>query len=361
MVFSIKPREIIEVSRYNLDSAVSMLQDYIAENPSADDIDEIGKFIYAKLELSKIEAISDAVIEEDEEKLVEEIKDLKEIDERTLRLLKIVFKDLDSFLRTKIENLDRNAMIACNVLNIELKIDPKRVAENLVSRFEENPSSVDLVTFRNLRCVENMDDVLGEITSKLEDLIHEGERYYAAVYSISKALDLNGNRISDVDRYMKLVERIEISDPNSMGEEDYRALLRDFESLDLEKKALKEKLSKVAQELSKRGIDLSNLCDDESLCPRAKIPLKRDEKKRFGIFQYTLIAGTVFSIAVVSIVLGSSKNPKRKIKKLQKKIAKDPLNPDLHIELAQLYEEIGMMEEAMREYRMATKVMEDSG
>ncbi|MCD6448885.1 MAG: hypothetical protein J7L34_00030, partial [Thermotogaceae bacterium] len=59
---------------------------------------------------------------------------------------------------------------------------------------------------------------------------------------------------------------------------------------------------------------------------------------------------------IISLIIIRKKDPLRRIRKIKRKIAMNPADSSLHFTLAQLYEEIGRTEDAVKEYKLASKL-----
>ncbi len=355
-VFSITPDEIVRASRSDVDEALRLFHQYIKENPDdVKGIERLGKILYSKKELEKTPFEKAARSENADELLKVISKSKSPIDERTFELLRTIFSDLDKVMSSKIVNLDAVAISACRKLPAFVEIPSSEFSDRLLKAYLLSSVPVGLEDIGGLRCVENLDEVVEKIVEDLKEFLGRGENFYMKVFYTIETLNLPLKDFGDLKDYAELATRLETLDPLSVTPQEYSEMVEEYESIDMEKDLIKRKLLRVAMNLASRGVDLSGLCDDPELCPKTVV---YEENRALKSESHTLeIAIAVAFGAVLTTIVMVSRNPKVRLKRLKKKVSKDPLNVDLHLKLARLYEDLGMVEEAMREYKIASDIV----
>ncbi len=353
---AITPDEILKTSRDDIEEALKMLQVYIKENPEDPKIENLGRVLYAKLALRDT-VFADISQREDISGLIEKIASLeKPLDPGTFKLLRIVFPNLDKIVSKGLENLDLTTISACRKMPGFLKMSDSNFSENLLNAYLSSSTPLNIGRLQDMRCILDYEKVTSKLIEGLKTYMEKGENFYMKVYYTAKSLGLSTRSLDDLERYADLMTKLETIDSSSTTLRDYERLLREYLSLRSEKNMIKMKLQEIASSLSYKGYDLSRLCDDPDICPKGV-----GREVEHISTNNKLVWYIVLSVVAISAVLYSAflrlRNPKVKVKRLKKKISKDPLNADLHLKLARIYEELGLMEEAMKEYKVASDIV----
>ena len=360
VLIAVSPDDILNVSKTDLEKALKLFRDYVKVHPKASKtIESLGSVLYAKKALEDWE-LGEYVIEEDLEGLLKALgsSDVV-IDHKKLKLLKSVFGNLDDRFEEGIEKLDPLFLNACKKFPPFLNVNAESFAKNLVEAYMTGtvPSSFDSLS--SLDCVSNKREIRNTLKDVLKNFIEEGEGYYMKVYNIARILGLNSEEFSQIKEYADLYLKLNSIDPNSLDLEDYQKFLKEFLNIKLEKSVLRGKLASLASGLLKRGHDLSRLCNDPQICPRLTGSAERDVG-RSSNEKISLLVISSIAVIVLVVFLARSSNPRVRLKRLKRKLSKDPLNANLHLKMARVYEKLGMVEEAMNEYRIASDLI-DSG
>ncbi len=331
--FPVTKQDIVKASREDVEKAVKLLKIYIAEHPQ-ENIENLGKMIFVKKKLSSDPDIGDAVVKEDFNALLEGLIRKGSVSKELFEDLKVIFNFKDE-LEKRLEDLDENAIKVCNMVGSFLKVGCRNIARSLVERYMKDPLKFDPKPYMTLSCI-NEQELKKAISGVLEEKFEEGEKNYMEVWALSKMLDIDFPHSREVDSYVSLSMDIDEALKTGASSETYVELKKRFDSLHSSKEDLRRKLE-----------NLNEMISATSQAEKRGSP----EKKPIAVY----VAVTVVSAAVFFLIL-MLVDSRHIVKRLKKRIERDPLNPDLHIKLAEIYEKIGRLEDAMEEYKIASKL-----
>ncbi len=333
--FSVTKQDILKASREDIEKAVKLLKIYIAQHPD-ENVEDIGKIVFVKKKLSSDPFIGEAVVREDFDALLKGLVEKGGISEGLLKDLEVVFNFKEE-LEKRLEKLDENAVKVCDMVGRYMKVNCEGVVEKIVDEYVENPLKFDPKPYIDLACFKK-DDVRKSLSRALEEKFEEGEKYYLKVWTLAKMLNVSFPHLKDLDDYSNLSMDIDEALKNGISEKTYSDLMRRLNNLKVEKVDLEKKMENLRKMVSVE-------------------PKERERSVNGKKPIVTYIAVTVVSAAVFLIILMLI-DSRHSVKRMKRKIEKDPLNPDLHIKLAELYERIGRLEDAMEEYKIASKLSE---
>ncbi len=333
--FSVTKQDILKASREDIERAVKLLKMYIAQHPD-ENVEDIGRIVFVKKKLSSDPFIGKAVVKEDFDALLKGLVEKGRVSEDLLRDLEVVFNFKEE-LEKRLENLDENAVKVCDMVGRYIKVSCDGVAEKIVDEYVKNPLKFDPKPYLDLACF-NKEDVEKSLSRALEEKFEEGEKYYIKIWTLAKMLNVDFPHLKDLDDYSNLSMDIDEALKNGISERSYADLMKRLKALKVEKADLEKKMENLK-----------------------KMMYATPKKRRSSISKkkpiVTYIAVTVVSAAVFFIILMLI-DSRHSVKRMKRKIERDPLNPDLHIKLAELYERIGRLEDAMEEYKIASKLSE---
>ena len=330
--FAVTKEDVIRASRKDINEAIRLLKLYIAEHPG-ENVENLGKLVYTKKKLSSDPDIGRAVLKEDFDALLEGILKKGKISEELLKELEVVF-DIKKELQERVLKFDENAFKFCEISPKKFDLDPKPFAKVLVEKYIEDPLNFEVSIYLESKCFD--EKALKEALSKaMEEKFMEGERYYVHLWTLAKNTGVSFPHLKDLEEYVDLLMDVESSMKTGLSSETYYEYLERLKGLKVEKKELAEKVA-----------SLKNLVSEEK-------EVQKENVQRRPVLVY--IAVTVVSTAIF-LVIFYIMDSRQIAKRLKRKIEKDPLNPDLHVKLAEIYERLGRIEDAMEEYRIASKL-----
>ncbi len=359
--------EIREISKSDPERAYMQLMRYLKDHPGDEKALRLGKIIAAKRELMKNQTISDAVLKENTRELIKKMSQLKNINKHTMALIETMLPDFYDTLRSMVLDFSEEAFKVCEILPERVR-EPEGLEREVVDRFIENPLGFDPSVINKLRCM-NLSRLKRKVSAYLRTKLVE--KNYMAASRLVEMLSLSLPEATQLKLYSDLAQQLSTIDVSSMSVEDFEDLVNKYEKITLQKEKLASRIKAIYLMLSER-MDLS-FCEDREICPEIRKVsevtnvstssesaaskteiLKRgfDQPWKTALF---VILAVATSMTLVLIII-KARDPKRRIFRIKKKLERDPMNPQLHIKLASLYEEMGKTEEAMEEYRIAYKL-----
>ena len=333
--FSITKQDILKVSKEDIEKAVKLLKIYIAQHPD-ENVEDIGRIVFVKKKLSSDPFIGNAVVKEDFDALLKGLVEKGGVSKDLLNDLEVIF-DFKDELEKRLEKLDENAVKVCDMVGRYMNVSCNGIAKKIVDEYVKNPLKFDPKPYLELACLDK-DDVRKSLSEALEEKFEEGEKYYLKIWTLAKMLNVSFPHLKDLDDYSNLSMDIDEALKNGISEKTYADLMKRLNDLKIEKEDLEKKMENL-----------------KKMVYKAPKSTKTTAKKKPII---TYIAVTVVSAAVFFIILMLI-DSRHSVKRIKRKIERDPLNPDLHIKLAELYERIGRLEDAMEEYKIASKLSEN--
>ena len=332
LVFAVTKDDVLKASREDINEAIRLLKLYIAEHPG-ENVEDLGKLVYTKKKLSSDPDIGKAVLKEDFDALLEGLIKKGKMSEELLEELGIVF-DIKKELQERILKFDENAFKFCEISPKRIDLDPEPFAELILEKYLEDPLKFDVNRYLESKCFDRKE--LKEALSKaMEEKFKEGEKYYVQLWTLAKNTGIDFPHLKDLEDYVDLLMDVESSLKTGVSSDTYYEYLERLKDLKVEKEMLSEKIASLKNVI----IEKENP--------------KRDTTKKRPVLVY--IAVTVISTAIF-LVIFYIMDSRQIAKRLKRKIEKDPLNPDLHVKLAEIYERLGRIEDAMEEYRIASKL-----
>lgn len=369
LVFPVSLDEIKRFSRENPEKAYTLLMEYIKKHPGDEKALKLGRVISAKRSLCKIREICPVVLSEDASTLINELATFSSIDKKTVGLIEVVFPDFYDVLRRRVMEFSNEAFKVCEILPERVK-EPEGLEKKVVDEYFKAPLSFDPERIEKLKCMN-----LERLKAKIRKYLGENfeEKNYLAILRISEMLGIEPPHATDLRAYAELNEKLSTLELVSLTESDFQSMVKVYESINLEKVNLANKLRQLYMKLSQR-MDLS-FCKDKEICPEIKkvskvAPGTQGEEKRATsaatinlqrgfenpITTIIVVLFVILITALIVLTVIKLNDPRRRISRIKKKLEKNPADPQLHLRLASLYEQIGRVEEAMGEYRLAYKL-----
>lgn len=331
--FSITKEDILKTSRENIERAVKLLKIYIAQHPD-ENVEDIGKIVFVKKKLSSDPFIGEAVVKEDFDALLKGLVEKGNISKELFDDLKVIFNFKDE-LEKRLSNLDENALKVCNIVGRYIKVSCNGIAKKIVEEYVKNPLKFDPKPYLNLACIDK-NEIKKALSTALEEKFKEGEKYYLKIWTLAEILNVDFPHLKDLKEYSNLSMDIDEALRSGVSKEEYDKLMNRLNNLKVEKSYLEKKMENL-----------------KKMIYSPEKPQRTNSTTGKPIITY--IAVTVVSAAAFFIIL-LLLDSRHNVKRIKRKIEKDPLNPDLHIRLAELYERIGRLEDAMEEYKIASKL-----
>ncbi|WP_101513671.1 lipopolysaccharide assembly protein LapB [Thermotoga sp. SG1] len=327
--------EIKEVSKTDLQKAINLFLNYVKENPSDPEIETVGELLFAKKRLVEAHpSLSKEISSEDLQGLMKKLKDETFLEEET-DLLKRVFSNLESFVGSLQSLSDILEYPFFWKLNVPLKIEkPDAFAEELISRFFENPFLFSYEVISALSKIKNAEEIGLAIVQKIENLpLEEGKYpYFLRLFEIARTMgyDRPSALEEEIRKYLSLMTRLN----SSISPEDSKEIFSEYESLTIPKENLRKKLVFFFSEKRARAV----------------------QNTTYIYFFLVLPAFLLFSARFRAFLYRTLGLKKRAASLYLKLLQKSPENVKLRLKLARLYEELGMHEKAMEEYEIIKKL-----
>ena len=325
--------DVLNASREDIDKAIKLLKVYIAQHPD-ENVEDLGKFVYTKKRLSRDPDIGEAVLKEDFNSLLKGLVEKGSVDLKLYEDLKAVF-DFDGELAKRLGKLDENAVKVCEMVGRFTKVDCSPLARALVERYIEDPVGFDPRPYMTLACIDPS-ELKTDISNAMENLFEEkGEDVYMKLWSLSELLGIDFPHSGDLKEYASVAMDVENALAKGASSETIASLRERIGNLKIEKGKLLERLGKVR------------------IVETPKNPEKAAETVKRPIYVYVAVTAVSTAVFLIIFLLLDSRST---VRRLKRKIERDPLNPDLHVKLAEIYERLGRIEDAMEEYRIASKL-----
>ena len=329
--FAVTKDDILKASREDINEAIRLLKLYIAEHPG-ENVEDLGKFVYTKKKLSSDPDIGKAVLREDFDALLEGILKKGKISKELLKELEVVF-DIKKELQERVLKLDEKAFKFCEISPKKFDLNPKPFAELILENYLKDPLKFDVSRYLESKCFDRK--ALKEALSKaMENKFKKGEKYYVPLWTLAKNTGIDFPHLKELEEYVDLLMDVESSLKTGVSSETYYEYLERLKDLKVEKDALSEKIASL-----------------KNLIIGKKPKKEKIEKRPVLVYIAVTVVSTAFFLVIFYIM-----DSRQIAKRLKRKIEKDPLNPDLHVKLAEIYERLGRIEDAMEEYRIASKL-----
>ncbi len=414
LAFSVTLEEIRQVSKEDPEKAFELLVKYLKSHPKDKGAQQLGKIIAAKRYLVKISPIADAVKKEDVHQLIRSMASLTNISIKTMDYIEVVFPNFYDTLREMTMKLDESAFRTCSIVPYRVR-EPKEFYKLVVDTYFASPLQFDPKKIEELKCM-NLPRIKSNIKKYLENFLND-EDYYIKILNLSDMLLIEPPHATDLRLYYDLSYKLTTVNVNGLTPDDFKDFVNKYEKINLKKEKLSSKLREIYIKLSEK-YDLS-FCKDRRICPKIEVLKKKEERNQVleketphstistpvalisgkkeekkacapinnltSESSYSTLASqsnitktevtnslntkmkrtlyiSLLSLAgamVISLIFLKMKDPLKKIRRLKKKIAMNPTDPSLHFKLAELYEEIGRTEDAIKEYQLASKLFNE--
>lgn len=336
---------------------------YIQQNPDATDITSVGRKIAAKKRLSQFTPIREAVILEDEQLLLNALRDSNfQADSEYFEDLCILFPNIKKALDDFESKGNFDVLPVVSLLwrfDISLKA-PDGFGSFLLEEFLNNPYMLDWNMVNFLRGLENASEVALSIVEKA-NLYRLSEDKYPSLYRILQTTsDVLSQRIEleeDISDYLEVVSEINNFDMSSVEPEDLQAIVSKYDNITLKKDELRTRIIALIETMraAKVRFETPAVSEDKSIQRYLDHLVKRTFSFHPFIYLIAIAApiAVVLSFSKIRLKLSLALGFKRQARKLCEKIlVRDPLNIELRTTLAMLYEQLGNGEKALNEYRL---------
>lgn len=346
LILSIALASLFAMSMEDLEKEWAELLNKIAREPDSDVLVEIGKKLSAKRRLAELEALREAVLEEDLDKFLLELSNMTDVREDLLDECFVLFPKL----KEDVSNLERgdfsNVRKVSPLWKLGYKPDlPKDFAGWLVETFLNDPFILDWNLVFFLKNCSNKVSIAEGIRQECEKL-KDREELYPALYRLmvlAKQLDGVQTRFeSDLNEYMELITDVERLSHGPISNEEFERISKRFSELNLKKDNLKALLNRAVQNL---GV--------------GSLQTKRVEWTVHKAFVVTALIASILLLTMLVMPRRSKirlfaffKMYRIAIILCQKELKKTPTDIDLRTQLAMLYERIGETEKAFQEYKV---------
>ncbi|AIY88758.1 MULTISPECIES: tetratricopeptide repeat protein [unclassified Thermotoga] len=334
LTMALSLEEIKSLSKTNLDNAIDLFLDYMKKHPSDPELENVGEFLFAKKKLvEKHPSLSREIISEDFHGLLEKLRDTEEMfSEEEVPLLEEIFPELKSFAE-KLQDVEEFLSSPFFwKLGISLKIEnPEKFAEDLVNRFLEDPFVFSFEVVEALSKVENAEEIAYHLVRKAKEIPLKEESYSYILRLFEVAHHLGYSETDELEEQIKKYFSISAKVDASGNVEE---ILDEYEQLTIPKEKLREKLAAVSK----------------------KSKVSEEKRGRYYPFFLVFLALPFLSARFRASFYRRIGMKKRAASIYLKLLQKQPENVKLRLKLARLYEEIGMHEEAMKEYEIIKKL-----
>ncbi|WP_233186234.1 lipopolysaccharide assembly protein LapB [Thermotoga sp. KOL6] len=338
LLFATSLDKIKNISRENLDKAIDMFLDYVKGHPKDPDIEKVGEFLFAKKHLvEKYPFLAKEIVSEDLKGFLKKLKTFpKTFSSKETKLLEKIFPDLKSFIEDLQSVEDILIYPSFWKLGIPLRIkDPESFVSKLIERFFEDPFLLSYEFITALSKIENSKELGEKIVSNVEKMPLQEKNYPYMLRLFEIARMLGYNRPSDLEEELRNYFLLSAKLSASSSPKELEELVTEYEKLTIPKEELRKKL----------------------LVFSSKVKRENSEDHRY---YYLLILFLPFLFffssrfrAQIYRIFGAKKRAASLYLKL---LQKYPENVKLRLKLAHLYEELGMHEEAMKEYEIIKKL-----
>ncbi|MCD6267485.1 MAG: tetratricopeptide repeat protein [Thermotogaceae bacterium] len=361
LLLSITLNDIVEISRRDLERALSLFREYILENPDDENLEDVGRLLYAKKKLLKYEEIKEAVLKEDIDELMRKSRNLKKtLGNEDFEALKVIFPDMEREVSKLLQDPSNLREISgVWKLGLKMKVNPVEFSRKLKKFFMENPF-IDRESIEFLKHLENAADVARALVKDILDMDMKEENYTRIVRLFEIAREMGYRGENEVEKQIRIYLDLfyTISYIEEPSESMLKEIIRRYESLSIKKEMLKTKLLLLLSKAKRRGMTLDMHVED----PDFQFLMKKNPKgKSRNTFHYWILIPLPLIIPFLSLRFRSFFYyhvglKKRALLCYKKVVEKNPTNPDVRLKLALLYEKLGMQEEAMREYEIIKKL-----
>ncbi|AEH50149.1 tetratricopeptide repeat protein [Pseudothermotoga thermarum] len=326
-----------------------------------------GPRIAAKRKLAQIEWLKEAVVAEDFEKFLMNLAHVTINPPLDLtKEVTLVFPQIqvliDEFEKGNFENFDKIKTL----WKVGFKLSaPRLFGKWLVESFLENPQLLDWNTVRFLQEMKNKEEIADEIVQTALKY-SQTESYYPHLYRI---FEVTRNMVfkeptffeRQLSLYINLLNQIIRMDVKRLTKAEIEEILKQFDSIEIKKDELRNKLAFLIVSAKQAKIPLDGVkTKDSYLSTLIGKSDQLDSKKANYWLVLTILGGILFLISFDRIrleILLFLRAKKAAIKTCQRILSKDPLNFQIRLKLAALYEKVGDVERAISEYKAIKDLM----
>ncbi|MEJ5228479.1 MAG: tetratricopeptide repeat protein [Pseudothermotoga sp.] len=334
----------------------------IKTDPDSTVILSEGPKISAKRRLARFESLRDAIVDEDFDRFLKDLASSADSQVDLSRETFLVFPQLrdtiTAFEKGNFEDFEKLK----GIWKIGIKVlPPSDFGHWIVDRFLKDPYAVDWNLVAMLKSSENA----GEISQQIVDrcfFYQNQEQHFPSLYRLFEiANQLSARQLSEFEKklstYMELLNTVSKFEPSRLNSSEFYAFLMSFDNLAEPKEEIKKRLVFLIQSAKKMGVELAYVeTKDESINS-----LLRETKKvsptKIPNWIWVLI-GVMGGISLFLFVdrlrlnfLLFFRMRKPAIKLCKKILTKRPSDLSIRFKLAMLYEQIGKVDEAIKEYQ----------
>ncbi|MDI3494894.1 MAG: hypothetical protein PWQ72_1021 [Pseudothermotoga sp.] len=359
VILSINLYAAIDLPGKDPDQSWQELIEQIKRSPDSTVVLYEGPKISAKRRLAEFDDLKLAVINEDIDGFIKSLSDSVDLQIDAIKEVFLIFPQFEKYsMEFESGNFETLYKIK-SLWKIGIKLTaPDGFGKWLVENFLKDPYFFDWNLLGFLKNLTNADKVALEIADVCNIYKYQ-EDLYPFLHRLFGITSQIGNvqpsyLQNQIDLYISLLTRIERSDGLSLTADQLFQMISDFDNLTIEKNDLRKRLSFLIQSAQQTGKKFSEISSRDSQI--AALLKKSHSENHSGM--KILIAGFVMIIVIlmafdrlrlrIFIILGAKKAAMKICKKI---LLKDPSNLKIRFSLAMLYEQLGDVEQALKEYQ----------
>lgn len=337
------------------------LIDLIRKNPDSQLILSEGPRIAAKRRLASFESLRRAVVAENLDQFINDMSNCLDLEMDLVKETLLIFPQLrDHIQRFEKGNFEEIAVIK-NLWKLGLYASaPKGFGGWLVQNFLKNPYLLDWNLVGMVRNFKNSTEVSQEIIEtclsyqKEEPLFPSLYRLFEIVNQFDKSSPVGFD--TQLSQYMDLLNAVSRLEPSRLTSAELSKVVNQFDRLSLPKEEIRKRLLFLIENAKKMGMRFDHIESKDKYIndslKQLSIPINSSKFTLIWIILMVAVCLIVLSIdrirLSILIALGMKKAAVKTCKRI---LLREPSNLKIRSKLAMLYEQLGDINQAVKEYQ----------
>lgn len=334
----------------------------IKTDPDSNVILTEGPKISAKRRLARFESFREAVVDENFDRFLKDLVFSVDLQVDLSQEVFLVFPQLrdtiTAFEKDSFENFEKLK----GIWKIGVKVSPPSdFGRWVVDRFLKDPYTVDWNLIAMLKNSDNAEEISRQIVERC--LFYQNqEQHFPSLYRLFEIANQLSSRQPDefekrLTTYMEMLNMLSRFEPSRLNSSEFYAFLMSFDRLAEPKEEIRKRLIFLIQSAKKMGAELVYVETKDEYINSLLRGLEKKVVRRIPVWIWLLLGVISFASLVLSIsrlklnFLLFFRMRKSAIKLCKKILLKKPSDLSMHFKLAMLYEQIGKVDEAIKEYQ----------
>ncbi|HEY8542187.1 MAG TPA: hypothetical protein VIL29_07375 [Pseudothermotoga sp.] len=338
------------------------LIDLIKKNPDSQLISSEGPRISAKRRLIACsELLKQSIVNENFDQFTNDMHNCLDLQTDLMKEVILIFPQLEDHIR-KFENGDfEKVMIIKSFWKIGLRIvAPKGFGKWLVQNFLKDPYLLDWNLVGLIKSFKNPSEISQEIVETCLSYQNE-ESLFPSLYRLFEIANQLGKSppvdfASQLGAYIDLLNTINKLEPSRMTSSELSKIVVQFDQLSLPKEEIRKRLLFLIESAKKIGVKFDHIESKDKYISSSlrQISVVTSKNNPFLIFIITTMVICLVILSVdrirlnLLIILGMKKAAVKTCKRI---LLRKPSDLRVRSKLAMLYEQLGDINQAIKEYQ----------